>query len=158
MKRMFRVLPVILFFAFSTHAAEDWSSCSSDLDRMRRAARDIKDLAEQLSSLASELDSLADRANYCRRGDASSHCDGISHDLRSRQSDFRLQLLQLSSELNTLVTRFKHVKSACGIPSSGNSLCDVYRSYKGRLPSADLQRLCKENMTEEQCKQCLETP
>lgn len=137
--------------------AADWNSCADDLGRLRRAARDAADVAEQIKSKESDLEN-------CRR--FPNTFDLMRDSCKSYASDYESEVSSLQSELDTVESRVRDVSYSCGVdlgsvrssaarPSSGNQLCDLYRRYKGRLPDSKLLQTCKKSMPEQDCRKCL---
>jgi hypothetical protein len=77
----------------------DWSGCNSELDRLRRSARDASDQASAVESAKSSYDS-------CRR-DRSNDCSNEQSHYESERSNF-------VSELDTVMSRYKGALSSCG--------------------------------------------
>jgi hypothetical protein len=155
-----RVAIFAMVFASFVNSA-DWSSCADDLDRLRRAARDAADVASEVKSKAEEFENCKTYPD--------------THDLlgdrcRSQAYDYQSKLDDLKSELSTVASRVRSVNSSCGtdlprigrpavsgptVPSSGNRLCDLYRSYKDKLPSEVLLKSCTQSMSEADCRKCI---
>ena len=85
---------------------------------------------------------------------------------QSLRWDYRSEVNDLESELETVEIRVRAVKYSCdyeftlsfqSLPSKqkGNPMCELYKSYKGHLPNNMLLDMCKKNMTEADCKKCL---
>lgn len=138
----------------STTLAADWNSCADDLDRLKRAARDAADKANDLKSKADELEN-------CRQ--YPSGFDYMRDKCRSKSSDFESAETDLKSQLGAVDSRIRSVRSSCGYnfggtgtsKSSGSRQCDLYRSYKGQLPLESLLKTCAKSMPEAECKKCL---
>lgn len=151
---------VLVFSAYSA----DWDSCADDLDRLHRAARDASDKANEVKTKADEFDS-------CKRY-PDVH-DLLKDKCRSKNADYQSALTYLENELRTIDSRIRSVRSSCGFdlgstgsvspnisrpqptPISGNSMCDVFRPYKGRLPYKTLFETCSKSMSEVDCRKCL---
>ena len=154
--------------------AEDWSSCASDLDSLRRAARDASEAAERAESERDEYENnkreLEDCLNYPKMHDLmGDKCQSLRWDYDSARSSYRSALSTLDSELDTVRRRYQSVQSSCALTapgsgasrsgaSKGKSLCDLYRQYKGSLPIKTLMDMCRQNLSQEECKRCLEIP
>lgn len=136
--------------------AADWDSCADDLDRLRRAARDASDKANEVRSAADDLES-------CRRYPANEY-DRCA----SKASYYRSAVSDLESELSTVDSRIRSVNASCATalggsastrtlpqPSTGNRACDLYRSYLDKLPLESLVKACTKSMPEADCRKCL---
>ena len=154
---------LIVGLTLSTGSAADWGSCADDLDRLRRAARDAADKANDVKSKSEEFE------NCKRYPDV---YDLLGDRCRSKASDYQSALSELESELGTVDSRIRSVRSSCGYdlgttgspslsqpqPSgSRNRYCALYRSYKGKLPLETLLETCtqSQSMSEAECKKCL---
>jgi hypothetical protein len=168
-----RIVTVILIFGFITFAhAADWSSCADELDRLRRAARDASDAAQQVESAKEELESNKDELenciNYPQMYDLMrDRCQSKRWDYDSALSNYKSQLSNLENELNTVESRIRSVQWSCDFQfaiasptgttkAPGEDPCSTYRNYKNRLPISTLVEICKKYMTEDECKKCLE--
>jgi hypothetical protein len=88
---------------------------------------------------------------------------------RSKAYDYQSALSNLESELSTVDSRVRSAYSSCGIDisssgkpaskpkasSSGNQMCDLYRSYKNKMPLEMLLKTCGQSMPEVECRKCL---
>ena len=152
------LLSLLLSCLWAVASAADWNSCADDLDRLRRSARDATDIAERVKSKASELEN-------CRNFPGT--FDLMRDRCRSVTSDYESEVSNLQSELDTTDRRVRDVSSSCGIDlgsargalptrrSTGNRQCDLYRSYRGRLPVDTLMQTCAKSLSEAECKKCL---
>jgi hypothetical protein len=77
----------------------DWSSCQSELDRLRRAARDASDKAGEMESYKSDWES-------CRRYG--------NDDCVSKKRNYESEARDFASELDTAMSRYKGAMSSCG--------------------------------------------
>jgi len=161
---MKRLSLLVLFFVWlspSLSNSTDWYSCADDLDRLRRAARDAADIANDVKAKADDFEN-------CKR--FPDIYDLIQDRCRGKAYDYQSALSNLKSELNTVDRRIRSVSSSCGMvtslmethssaepgtPSSGNPLCEVYRSYKNRLPMETIMKICSKSMSEAECRSCL---
>jgi hypothetical protein len=156
-------LLVFVFVGFlpSLAFSADWDSCADDLDRLRRAARDATDVANDVKSKADDFEN-------CKRYPDT--YDLMQDRCRSKAYDYQSALSNLESELNTVDRRVRSVSSSCGIdlssigtpsyqkprtPSSGNRICDIYRSYMNKVPLETLIKTCTQSMSEAECRKCL---
>lgn len=138
--------------------AADWDSCADDLDRLRRATRDAADKASDVKSKAEEFEN-------CRR--YPDVYDLWRDGCRSKGSEYQSAVRDLESELSTVDSRIRSVRFSCGYdlgstasprlhsPETGNQVCDLYRSYLGRLPLDALLKTCLRSMSETDCRKCL---
>jgi hypothetical protein len=86
---------------------------------------------------------------------------------RSLISDFESDVSNLRSELDNTDRRVRNVNNSCDVNigslrgtaptgrATGNKMCDVYRSYKGKLPVETLVQACAKSMSGDECKKCL---
>jgi len=145
----------LALFVVSARAV-DWDSCADDLDRLKRAARDASDKANEVKSAAEELEN-------CKRYPSSEY-DGC----RSKASSYQSAVSDLESELSTVDSRIRSARSSCGYSLGGtgtavrttrqpteNPMCELYRSYKDKLPLEYLVKACMQSMSEAECKKCL---
>jgi chromosome segregation ATPase len=98
-QRKYRELAARLAAQSRALEAVDWADCNSELDRLRRAARDASDNASEVESAKSEYESCRDE----RRRDCS-----------SERSQYEGELQGFTSELDTVVSRYKGALSSCG--------------------------------------------
>lgn len=131
-------------------SAADFSSCSYELDRLRKAARDASDKASDAHSKQGDLESCKRDQQYNRRD-----CSSANSYLQSAVND-------LSSELDTVSRRIKSVSAECtvgngsgGGSQTGDPSCDLYRSYLGRLPFKTIMEYCTPTRGEATCQACL---
>ena len=152
----------VLLFIFSVFSfAADWDSCADDLDRLRRAARDAADVANEVKSKADELEN-------CKRNPEV--YDLMGDQCRSKAYEYRSALSNLESELNTVNSRIRSANSSCGFdfsslgsstqlkprpPSYSTNICDWLKSYKKKIPFDTLLKVCIQSMTETECRRCL---
>lgn len=161
---MKRLSLMVFFFATlcaSSANSADWDSCADDLDRLRRAARDATDAANEVKSKAEDFENCKQYPDTY---------DLMRDRCRSKAYDYQSAASTLESELNTVNSRVRSVSSSCGMdlssmgaasptrpraPSSGNRMCDLYRGYKNSLPLETLIKTCTQSMSEAECKKCL---
>lgn len=141
----------------------EWDSCADDLDRLRRASRDAADAAEAVKSRYEEVET-------CRRYPET--YDFMRDRCRSKVWDYESALNSLQSELATVDSRIRSVRSSCGYglsslssPPSGvapgpstspsSRLCQLMQSYRGRVPDESLIQICVKSMPESECRKCL---
>ncbi len=156
----FAVLIGSLAALLSAASAADWGSCAYDLDRLRRAVRDAADKANDVKSKAEELEN-------CRL--FPSTFDYMRDRCRSIAFDYQSAVNSLESELSMVDSRIRSVRLSCGYnfgdlrspvgapqQSYRDRLCELYRSYKGKVPLEGLLKICEQSMSEAECKKCLE--
>lgn len=162
--RFFRLVALSLSLAAPLIVrAADWDSCADDLDRLRRASRDAADAAEQVKSKHEELDN-------CRRYPDT--YDLMRDRCRSYVWDYESTVSSLQSELSTVDSRIRSVRSSCGydlatlsppsrrmapggVQSPGARLCTLLQGYRGRIPDDQLAQICSKSMSESECRKCL---
>ena len=157
MKIVTVLLGAILLGIFTTltslASGADWSSCAYELDRLRRAARDAADKANEVNVKAQDLEN-------CRRYPKD---HGFGDDkCRNKLSDYEIAVSSLDSELIMVESRFKSAHVSCSSTTagparrpSGNYLCDLVRRYKEQLSFEKLLEICVQSMSEADCKKCL---
>jgi hypothetical protein len=172
---MIRLLTLVFLVAMiaSDGLAVDWSDCAGELDRLRRAARDAADCAETAQSKKSDLESkkqdLENCLSYPKMYDyARNNCQSQRWDYDSALREYQSAVDSVSSELDTVNSRIKSASWACsdGIgpgavekhrpASKADSMCELYKRYKGKLPNETLLETCKKNMSESECRKCLD--
>jgi hypothetical protein len=161
MKRCALVFCLFATLCVSSAFSADWDSCADDLDRLRRAARDATDAANEIKSKADEFENCKSYPDIY---------DLMRDRCRSKAYDYQSAASTLENELSTVDSRVRSVSSSCGIdmsstgaastarprtPGSGNRMCDMYRSYKNKLPLATLIETCTKSMSEAECRKCL---
>jgi hypothetical protein len=173
--KLMRLVALIVVVAIFVPAASatDWDSCADDLDRLRRAARDAADKANDVKSKSEEVKSTLDDFENCKRYPETydllrDGCRSKASDYRSALSDYQSAVSDLQSELETVKRRMRSVDSSCEYPlgstdsllhldasGSENQYCALYRRYKSKLPLATLMKNCTQSMSEAECKKCL---
>lgn len=142
----------------------DLDSCHDDLDRLRRAASDASDQAENADSKRTDFQN-------CKR-DPDVY-DLLGDGCRRRSGDYQSALDDLESKMDDLDTRLRSVQSSCGYEFSINRmssleaaqrrqeaaqrrLCVSFRGFLGlgMSPNSVLQ-MCEKNMDAQWCKACL---
>ncbi|MBL8524163.1 MAG: hypothetical protein JNN20_10770 [Betaproteobacteria bacterium] len=142
-------------------SASSWDSCADDLDSLRRAARDAGDKANEVKTKSEEFEN-------CKR--YPDIYDLLRDRCRSKASDYQSAQRDLQSELETVDRRIRSVRSSCGFdlgstgatpfsrpaaPNSNNRACDLFKSYKDKLPINTLVEACVKTMPEAECRKCL---
>lgn len=148
---------------FSVSLAVDWDSCADDLDRLRRASRDASDVANDVKSKTDDFEN-------CRR--FPDVYDLLRDRCQSKRWDYQSAMQSLKSELDTVDSRIRSVRLSCGynlssiegpptglapspLRSQSDQLCELYRSYRGRLPMQNLLELCRKSISDAECRKCL---
>src|SRR5437667_8049320 len=139
-------------------------SCHDDLDRLRRAASDASDAAEDADSKRKDFED-------CKR-------DPDIYDLmrdgcHGRQSDYQSALSDLESKMDDLDSRLQSVQSSCGYEFSINRLssleaaerhqqaaqrrlCVSFQGFLGLgIPPNSVLQMYEKNMDVQWCKACL---
>jgi len=167
------ILVVILTCSYIPFAyAADWGSCAGELDRLRRAARDASDAAQQVESAKQELESEKDELENCINYPdiydlMDDRCQSQQWDYDSARDNYKSQISNLESELNTVESRIRSVQWSCDFqfsitpPTGGLKVpekdsCNIYRYFKNKIPIPTLLETCKKSMTEDECKKCLD--
>lgn len=142
-------------------AAVSWDSCADELDGLRSAAEDATDAANEVESESEELENcrqFPDIYDYFRDG-----CSG-------QLSDYRSAVSNLESELDTIARRVRSVSNYCGVEVSSRQIpagsrtpkqshddrmCELLRSYRGKVAQEDLTKTCLRSLKEPDCTKCL---
>lgn len=159
----------------TTAAAQDWSSCASDLDDLRRRADDASSSAQEADQKHRRFKSADDELRNCRQYPQvydlmRDRCQSKTYDFDSARSSYRSSLQALRSNLDDVDSKVRSAASSCGfdlgrvlgpspvIPSGVRNpdQCAVYIRYKGRLPQQALLDTCAKQMSMDECKKCLE--
>lgn len=142
-------------------AAADWSACADDLDRLRRAARDAADRANEVKAKADDFEN-------CKR--YPDMYDLMRDRCRSKAHDYQGVLRDFEGELGTLDKRVRASRSSCGFDLGGatgsysvpqsyvyedHDSCALFRSYKGKIPNKSLLETCTKTMSAAECVKCL---
>lgn len=163
------LLALSLFIAGSVLAA-DWSSCESDLGRLRRRASDASSSASSVSEEADRMDRKRRDLANCQAYPAvfdlmRDRCNSVRWDYDSARTSFESAKSTLESNLGGVDSVLRSVASSCDYtftvsgyskPTSGDSFCRMLQEYKGRLPPASLLEMCKKSRSEEECRKCLQ--
>jgi chromosome segregation ATPase len=109
-----RVLLILIFIYIPFAQASDWSSCADDLDRLRRAARDASDLAQQVELAKQEFESKKRELENCLNYPETyafmrDRCQSLRWGYESALSRYKSELSNLESELNTIESRIRSV-------------------------------------------------
>ena len=154
-------LAVALFFATPFIYAADWNSCVDGLDRLRRGSRAATAAAAQVKSKYEEIEN-------CRR--FPDVYDLMRDRCRSKVLDYQSAVSSLQSELSTVDSRIRSVRSSCGynlstleappsiVPGPTGStqprICSVMQSYRGLFPDDQLLQICLMSAPESECRKC----
>lgn len=171
------VVALALLFVAATASAQDWSSCASDLDDLRRRADDASSAAQDTDSKQRRFKIAEDELRQClqfpqiydflRDG-----CQSKRSEYDSARSSYRSQLSSLQSAIEDVDYKIRSSNSSCGVeltrvqgpaPAMPAGVqrpeqCAVYLRYKGRLPYSSLLETCTKNMPADQCRKCLGEP
>ncbi len=167
----------ILVLSFSLALAEDWSSCSSDLDYLRRRADDARSAAEDADSKQRTYKQSEDDYQNCRRYPQMYDLlkDGCRYkrtEFESARNYYRNELSNLQSKLQDVESKVRAVNNSCGVelsrvssppPSIPDGIvdrdyCALTLRYKGQLPTTTLVEICSKNRPLNECKKCLGLP
>ena len=155
--------------------AQDWSSCASDLDDLRRRADDASTAAQDADQKQRRFKSAEDDVRQCRQFPQiydllRDGCQSKRYDLDSARSSYRSSLDSLKNSLDDVDSKIRSSASSCGfdlgrvlgptpaVPAGirNPDQCALYLQYKGRLPKAPLLEACSKNMSLDECRKCLE--
>lgn len=156
-------------------AAQSWSSCSSDLDGLRRRASDASSIASSVDSAHQRYKSAQDDLRNClqfpqvhdllRNG-----CSNKRSDYTSATSDYKSQLSNLKSGFDDMNRKIKASKDSCSVdlaqideslvPTVSGSnpsiaQCAIFQGFKGQYPIATIMTVCGQQMSESACRVCL---
>lgn len=169
----------ILLLATGTAHGADWSSCSSDLRRVQRAARDAADVADGLETKRTDVDSrkreydeAAENLDRCRRyrgayDSYSDRCETLRRQAAEAKSEYETSReayeqdqQQLQSNVDDVRRYMKRVETSCTPDYSANlaeaaTICSSLKKLKGQYSDADLLAACKTRLPEAVCRSCL---
>lgn len=148
MRAVVCLLASLMMFSVSL-VGVTWEDCASELDRLRRAARDASSAAEDAATAREEYVS-------CQQNrDPNDDCD-------SQRSSYESAVSMAESELDTIARRIRSVVASCELPvpsaatgSESGSLCNLYQSYRGKVPLETLLESCRKRLPESECRRCL---
>ena len=175
-------LLLILAFLPVLGTAQTWSSCSSDLDDLRRLTSDASSIASSVDSAHQRYKSAQDELRNClqfpqvhdllRNG-----CSDKRSNYESATSSYRSELSNLQSGLDDVNRKIRSSKDSCGVnltqmdstsipalptlPSTPRAIssedlrCASFQSFKGQYPVATIMKVCKLQMSESECRACL---
>ena len=144
----------------SAASAADWSMCEN-------ALRSLDMAASMAASAASEADWSESALEKCRALPAT--FDLMRDNCRSAASTHKTDVDAVQRQLHALRFNTNSVRASCGVDIEGPSAstservsaspyerqCNLFRSYRGRLPDAGINKVCAEFMSESDCKKCL---
>jgi hypothetical protein len=155
--------------------AQDWSSCASDLDSMRRRASDASSEAESTDSKQKQFKSAEEELRRCVQSPQvydfiRDGCRNKRYEYESARSAYRSQLDSLRSSLDDVDSKIRSASNSCGyemrrtlgppptVPAGVQrpEQCAIYLRYKGRMPVQSLLEVCSKQMPADQCRKCLE--
>lgn len=155
--------------------AQDWSSCASDLDDLRRRADDASTVANETDQRQKRFKSAEDDFRQCRQYPQiydlmRDRCQSKAYDLDFARSAYRSNLQSLRGSLDDVDSKIRSAASSCGFdlgrifgpppaipPGVRNpEQCAVYIRYKGRIPQQALLDTCSKQLSVDECKKCLE--
>jgi hypothetical protein len=172
--KIMRAAAGALLLVAATASAQDWSSCASDLDDLRRRADDASSAAQDTDSKQRKFKSAEDELRQCLQFPQiydflKDGCQSKRSDYDSARSSYRSQLASLQSAIEDVDYKIRSSNSSCGVeltrvqgpaPAMPAGVqrpeqCAVYLRYKGRLPYSSLLETCTKNMPADQCRKCL---
>lgn len=157
---------------FASAGGADWSECSAELDRLRRAARDAQVAADEVASAADHLEAATDALDQCRSYPEtydlmSDDCQMKRYDVESAASNFESARSDLAGYLDALSRRARAVNMSCevgveisiepqehSIPSQV-SICPAIRALARRVTTEKFSSFCSEALSLSECIQCL---
>lgn len=168
-------ISTLLCFSLTASAsAQDWSSCESDLDGLRRRAGDASSQASSANDYFGRVKSAQEELQQCRRFPEmydffKDGCAGKRNEYSAALSAYRTQLGNLQSSLEDVDSKIRATNSSCtselvatlGPPPSvpdavkNKQMCSVFLRYKRSLPVSALVGMCTKQMPESECLVCL---
>lgn len=157
---MYKLLPfLVLFLAVATNAfCSSWHSCADDLDRLRRRSMDA-------SSAAQNLDSREDALRRCL--DSERNYSSTENDCSSERSSYEYALSSYQSSMADVSSAIKKIGHSCKETNHSVSLpnknktpiseeyCNMFKSYKGKVPDGVILDVCSESFSVESCSRCI---
>ena len=162
--------------------AQSWSSCSSDLDDLRRRASDASSIASSVDSVHQRYKTAQEDLRNCLQfpqihDPLKNGCSDKRNDYNSAMSSYRSELSNLQSGLDDVNRKIKSSKDSCGVNLAqiegssipvfsslptiprpipyGDPRCASYQSFKGQYPVATILKVCKQEMSDFECRACL---
>jgi hypothetical protein len=148
---------------------KSWSSCSDDLDTLRKRAADATDAANSAHEKGDDLDECRnDRETYDTMGD---RCE-------SKKSDYESAVSDLQSALGDVDARLRDIQTSCDyefttkmtsaeatqrrlraseerLKASQERLCASYRRLLPLVTPSNVLQMCKAQQAEDWCKACI---
>lgn len=88
--------------------------------------------------------------------------------LASYQSCIETYIKNAEDDIELIQSKIQKAKQESGFPfpsrdavratTLNEKMCDLYKSYKGKLPDEQLLSLCKKNSFDYECRKCILTP
>jgi len=158
--------------------AQDWSSCASDLDDIRRTADSANTAAEDAAQAKSEVEDKRDELQSCLSAPSiydlyRDGCQSYRFDYEDALSDYRSRVSYLESELSDVDSRVRSASISCSydlggtvVPSArpgasgtqpGHSpqWCRIFQRYVGRVPRESIMKVCLQNHRPDECNKCI---
>lgn len=166
------VVSVALVQALASPLAGDYSDCSYELDRLRRAASDAQTAADEAASAEEEYVSAADELRQCLSYPEvydilSDGCRSKRYDAESAESDLESSRSTLEDALDSVRSRAKDVSLSCesdislqtaparpGSGSTGTSICPSIKALALRVTSEKLVAFCNDALSLQECMRC----
>lgn len=153
-------------------AGADWTDCSTDLDRLRRASRDAQAAADEVASAAEEFEAATNELDQCKSYPElydfmSDGCRTARFDAESAASDLESERANLASYLDTVSRRARDVNTSCeadveievehqGASVQGQpSICPAVRALAQRVSPEKFANFCSEALSLPECSRCL---
>lgn len=165
----------VLMLSIGNVFAQDWSSCASDLDDLRRRADDASTAAQDVDQKQRRFKSAEEEVRQCRQFPQiydllRDGCQTKRYELDSARSSYRISLDSLRGSLDDVDAKIRSAGSSCGFdltrvlgpsPTVPNGVrspeqCAIYLRYKGRLPKQSILEVCSKQMPLDECRKCLE--
>src|SRR5688500_7070262 len=170
LRHLFTAIVALAVGASSLHA-QDWSSCSSDLDGLRRASSDAESSANLAESAQRRFDNARHELSKCLASPEvfdllRDGCKSKRSDLEFAQSSLRSSVSNLQSSLSDVDSRIRLVNSSCrsGVAlrpprqplgaQKPNPLCEAVSQIRGQLSERDIMETCTRHMSEAECRKC----
>lgn len=169
------IIAITAILLHVTAIAQDWSSCASDLDDLRRRADDASTSAQDADQKQRRFKYAEDELRQCRQFPQvydllRDGCQTKRYELDSTSSSYRSSLNSLRSSLDDVDSKVRSAASSCGfdlarllgppptVPAGvrNPNQCSIYLQYKGRLPKQSLLDTCAKQMSVDECRKCLE--
>lgn len=175
MKLVTAALMLQLALASAPAMSADWDNCAGELDYLRRRSSDAADKAREAESKKNEFESKRDELQRCVQYPQvydlmRDRCQIVRSGYESARNYYSSALDDLGSALDDVNRKVKAVELSCEaelsrisapppqVPAGVNNqaMCRLYLSYKAKLPLEQLLATCKVQMSESQCKLCLQ--